>query len=696
MAKKKRIVICLLLILLIFRIIVSVRMYINTRGEWKNEKREITIICVEKITEDGVTYTGKIGINKVIFSVRDVNNIYAYGDKICVLCSNYSIVKDNNPYELDYRLYLKAKGINSRLVINKVIFYSKGNNLITAVRNSMSKVLDERLGRYSSIAKSLMYGEDAYLDEDFKEKCRNIGIGHMMCVSGTHVMYLILSFENITKSKKKNILNLVIILYFYIISLFSISLLRVVIMYVLCLIFPRMEYNKKICFALYIVLVINPFYIFNIGIIFSYLSVISIRVFNPVILSFIKVRFKITNIYLSSNIAMSISSQILILPFEVYYFGKLIPICILSNIVLSMGLNALMQFLFYSFILLFVPFVSTILLKILYCFIYLFCSLVNVIYELNVFNISLPRINLTIFLLYYLVIFILMYKSKIAIVYFWKYRKIVKNILNLVIVFAISYCVIWYVYTMYFESYVIYFNVGQGNMCLIHKGVSNVIVDCGSTQDKKAAGILKTFLDAKNITNIDLILITHMHADHMNGVSDIALSGINVDRVGFSIPCMYVAEYEELKNALKRENVGIISLVQQDNICINDIHVQILSPPKDCSIKDNDMLNANSTVFLIHFLKKRLLFMGDSTKNTEKYLLNKYGDYLKNIDLYQVSHHGSKTSSLKEFVLSLDISNAIISSKEAVYGHPDKEVLDLFNTNSIKVWQTEKLGAIIF
>ena len=265
-----------------------------------------------------------------------------------------------------------------------------------------------------------------------------------------------------------------------------------------------------------------------------------------------------------------------------------------------------------------------------------------------------------------------------------------------IIIFFFLYFSIWYVYTMYFDSYVVFFNVGQGNMCLIHKGVTNIIVDCGSTRENLASYVLTSFFKAKNIQNIDLVLITHMHKDHMNGIEGIIDSGINIKRVGYSLPCKNVEEYINLKQLLKKEKIGIICLSQLDNIRINSTNITCFTPPKDYYLKDKDMLNANSSVYLVKDKEKRLLFMGDSTKITEKYLLNNFISELKNIDIYQVSHHGSKTSSLKDFVTSINISNAVISSQEAIYGHPDDEVLELFKKLKITTYITEKKGAIIF
>ena len=107
---------------------------------------------------------------------------------------------------------------------------------------------------------------------------------------------------------------------------------------------------------------------------------------------------------------------------------------------------------------------------------------------------------------------------------------------------------------------------------------------------------------------------------------------------------------------------------------------------------------------------KNILFMGDATKKTEKYILDKYINLkfevdtkkeeikskIKNLIAYQVSHHGSKTSSYEPFINKINCTNAVISADKKVYGHPDKETLDTLVKNKFKIHITQEEGAIKF
>ena len=87
------------------------------------------------------------------------------------------------------------------------------------------------------------------------------------------------------------------------------------------------------------------------------------------------------------------------------------------------------------------------------------------------------------------------------------------------------------------------------------------------------------------------------------------------------------------------------------------------------------------------------MFMGDASITTEKEIMNKYN--LPDIDVLKVGHHGSKTSSSKEFVDEVNPKYSIISvGKNNRYGHPNKEVLD--NFQSSKIYRTDIDESIMF
>ena len=111
MFKKKIILVSIFILLLFFRITYSIYEFNYKYNEWKNIKKEITIISIDKIEKETIRYIGLIGRDKVIFNVKDVDNIYNFGDKITVMSSYYKNELLGNPYEFNYNRYLNSKNI---------------------------------------------------------------------------------------------------------------------------------------------------------------------------------------------------------------------------------------------------------------------------------------------------------------------------------------------------------------------------------------------------------------------------------------------------------------------------------------------------------------------------------------------------------------------------------------------------------
>ena len=709
MNKKVKCILIITIVLIVIRSAYCVYVYNFKYSEWKNNVITIKVEAIEKIDDEAVTYIVKYNRDKFLLYIKDKEKIYEYGDILKILSSNYKIEKAGNPYEFNYKRYLYSKGIVSRIYCVKVLEEDKKVDLMSVVhyiRKRISEKLDKSLtAQNANLLKSIIYGDDTYLQEDIKNKFSNIGLGHVLCVSGTHIAFLLSSLDIILQEKKHKKLKTILMIYLYAISLFNISLFRAICMYIL----GKIPFKEKYCITLGIVILINPYYIFNIGIIFSFLSILGIHLFYNLIISYIMVKFKLkkSNIIVNS-ISLTISSQILTLPFLVYYFQKITLIAVFSNIALYIVLNVVFLIGFMLFVLFFIPVISNFLIFICNIFLNVLVYQVDVIDKFNFFNINLPKINIIVFIAYYSVVVIYMYGAKIKFIS-WKNRKTVEKVQKLIVSFSVIYCILWYIYTMYFEKYVIFFNVGQGNMAFIHKYNTNIIVDIGSTRENNAASIILNFLKAKNINKINAIFLTHIHSDHINGVEEV-VSNIKVDRVCYCLPPESNTDYENMVRTLKSKNITIDILKEEDTININNINIDVLSPPKEYIIQDEDILNANSSVYLVSEDNKNILFMGDATKKTEKYILDKYINLkfgvdtkkeeikskIKNLIAYQVSHHGSKTSSYEPFINKINCTNAVISANKKVYGHPDKETLDTLVKNKFKIHITQEEGAIKF
>ena len=109
--------------------------------------------------------------------------------------------------------------------------------------------------------------------------------------------------------------------------------------------------------------------------------------------------------------------------------------------------------------------------------------------------------------------------------------------------------------------------------------------------------------------------------------------------------------------------------------------------------KEYDNENDNSNVIYTELNGYKFMFMGDASVTTENEILDKYN--LTDIDVLKVGHHGSKTSSNKDFIDEINPKYSIISvGKNNRYGHPNKEVLNTLEKS--KIYRTDIDGSIMF
>lgn len=686
------------------------------------------IIQKTKHERDKISYLVKYNSNNFILNIYeniyakedekiDLNNYanYSYGD-ILTFRGNISIPKKlNNPYEFDYKKYLNSNNIVATISTYKVEkITNKNSNIIMKlgyfIKSEIDKIIDSKMSETeASLFKSMIYGNDIFLSESIENSFKESGISHMLAVSGLHLMYILKILNYILKDMNKKIVilsNAIFISIFCIISSMSISVIRASIMSSITIISKNTNSKTHICsykklFIAFILLFLyNPYSIFNVSFQMSFLATLGIISYNNLIFSFFMVVLKVSKkfSYITEILAMSLSANMLLIPLQIYYFGKFELISFISNVLLSPIISFELFIGFTSLFLIFIPFISDIFLTSNIVILKIIILLTNFIQKINYFTIFIPKFNYLELLLLYSTIFFQTTKKFIPVLFTKNHKKIARKVIAIVTIFTFLYSISMYIYRTYFEEYTYFFNVEQGNMAIIRSKRKIIVIDIGSTNKKLASNTLKTFLNAKAINTIDIIAITHMHEDHVNGIYEIS-ENFNINSVIYSVPITtQKGEYEQFCKTLQEKNISKIEVKKDDCLSLGNIKINVLMPLFNKIIISKDMLNSNSVIYLLQNNNKNYLFMGDSTIETEKELLNNTNsnikDLFKNLDVIQIGHHGSKTSTSDNFIKIIKPCLAIISSKKEKYGHPNKETLDILNKYNFDVKITENLGAI--
>ena len=162
------------------------------------------------------------------------------------------------------------------------------------------------------------------------------------------------------------------------------------------------------------------------------------------------------------------------------------------------------------------------------------------------------------------------------------------------------------------------------------------------------------------------------------------VNNFKVEKVIFNCGTFNNLEKELIKE-LDKKKIKYYSCIKELNVDNNKLYF--------LQTKEYNNENDNSNVIYTELNGYKFMFMGDASNITEKEILDKYN--LPNIDVLKVGHHGSKTSSSKEFINKINPKYSIISvGKNNRYGHPNKEVLN--NLKKSKIYRTDKDGSIVF
>ena len=142
---------------------------------------------------------------------------------------------------------------------------------------------------------------------------------------------------------------------------------------------------------------------------------------------------------------------------------------------------------------------------------------------------------------------------------------------------------------------------------------------------------------------------------------------------------------QKLIEVLDKKKIPYYSCIKELNIDDNKLYFL------NNGIYDNE--NDNSSVINTELNNHKFLFMGDASIEVEEDLIKKHN--LQDIDVLKVGHHGSRTSSSKSFIDTIEPKYSIISvGKNNRYGHPNDSVLD--NLEDSKIYRTDKDGSIMF
>ena len=637
--------------------------------------------------DDGYKYIGKYNKKKFyVFSQKK----FRIGD---VVNCNFEIRAPSgqrNYGGFDYAFTLKTKGIDGNIKINKVFevqhsksFYYAYCDKIVELRIEINNFFNKNLKKdLASIIIGILIGDKSGMDGRVIEDFQNANLSHLIAVSGAHFIYVVGFLEYICKflkNKRKSQVFLIIgILFFMRLTQYTPSVVRagiMTIMAILSSVFKRKsDIYTNLAISSLVLIIKNPYSIFDIGAILSFSGVLGIAYFQDKF-KLIYQNYEGRFLWLLDSISITIAANIFIIPIMVYYYNTISFTFIIANLVVAPLLGVLIILGFITFI-----FKFKFLIVLLSFILKLFFFLVKFMGKLPFSTVLVCYGSFIFVIAYYFIVYFLI-KRKMLLALFTIVAMIIAN-LN---------------FLPKNKLYINFVDVGQGDCMLIRYNGMNFLIDSGggiSAEDYDVGkNTLLPYLIDRKVYKIDYIIVSHFDADHCRAFLHV-MKYIKVKNAIIAKQFKNSRMYSEFLEIANKKKINIIYVKENDHFKFKDFRIDIYNP-NDEAIMEN-VMNNNAILNMLRFGKINILCTGDLEKIAEDAVITRYSNSnVLKADILKVGHHGSITSTSDDFLKLIMPRMALIGcGKNNKFGHPNQFILNKLSAIGCKIYRTDLNGEI--
>ncbi|WP_164668552.1 DNA internalization-related competence protein ComEC/Rec2 [Virgibacillus doumboii] len=635
----------------------------------------------------------------IVYFKKDLKKLehnLKYGSSCTIYGKQELPSTSRNPGQFDYQKYLLSQGITHQVVIDSLDSLdcrgSSSLNKIYSARADLINYVTKRLSPETAAwLNALVIGDDSMLSEDTIELFQRWSLSHILAISGLHVglivglLYFLLIKLNLLTKEKAQWLIIFFLPFYAFLAGGEPSVWRASLMVLVFMIISKSNFKFSVTDVLSIVfivlIVLDKFIVYSIGFQLSFSVTLGLLLSKNWLAQ--------TNISFLSILKISFVSQMVILPLQITYFSNFQPLSILINVMVVPYFSIFVIPLMF-FILLLSPVAGFLIpyIDLFFSHVHqIFLASIDFIDQIGYFPFAIGSIPPFATVLYYGTFLIFMKRMEQAnLRQAFMYGCLLTGIIVAVAI------------RPYFSPVgtITMLDIGQGDAIVVElpyrKGV--ILIDAGAKMsfgdseatDQVYKQIIGPYLFSRGIRKIDALIISHEDTDHMGSLPYL-LGDIGVQK-------MFVSNYydfnEQHAAIVNTSNMQIERVSPNQEIVIGGHPFMVLSPDRD-----KQSTNENSLVLFTSFGGLSWLFTGDIGKDTETELLSAYPDLM--VDVLKVAHHGSNSSTDKQFLKQIRPVYGLISvGINNVYGHPHQEVVTSLKEMGIEILRTDKHGAIQF
>lgn len=617
---------------------------------------------------------------------------YPVGCELSLYGTIFQLNKADNPGQFDAEGFYQSQGIFYTFqadVVTTVVGEASYREYLTVFREYLAEQLmnlfEERDG---GILKAVLLGDKSSLREEDQLLYQKNGISHLLAISGLHISLIGISLYRLLRKLGLTFLEAgipsgVLLLAYGMFTGFGVSTVRAVCMFLVMIfadIFGRTyDMASAMSLAAIILLIRSPLLARQASFLLSFGAILGICFVHPILVSIMKPKRKIYK-----TILFSISLSLVTYPLTVHFFYEYPLYSILLNFVVIPCMPLVMIF-----------GGSGLLAGCLYRgagkILGIPAHLILSFYEF--LGNGLVRLPLSMVRLgqeepWQLILYYLLVVSGLAGLWYAR-RKIYGLFFPMALILV----------TLRFRSGLEFtmLDVGQGDGLFLRiPGVVTCMIDGGSSSVKNVGKYrILPYLKYEGVEKIDYWIITHADLDHISGLLEIielsgTLDGIPIGSL--LLPSIENPDelYLELWELAEEKGIMVGTIGAGDEIHGEDFSIECISPMKNSYYADK---NDSSTVLSISYQDFSMLLTGDLGFKGEVSLLE--SDSLNPVDVWKVSHHGSKYSGREEFLETIRPNLALISVGKNNYGHPNPDLLSRLDYIGSHTETTLEHGALM-